>query len=226
MSTSDTLPADIERLRDDGTNWFVYEMRFKLAMRAKGKWGHFTGLVARPLDAQPLVVVAGWTAAEVNAAQAAQLILEQETEASQLAWDRNEDTADFMLAQRISDSLLGRISRYAHVADKWAAMEVEFTHKTMYQASAMRQDFLAHRCAKDGSVREFMDSLESEKERLAMSGIIITDVEYRTTIVNGLPSQIRNFACTQIENARTFASERNRVQIKDRHVDQSNAQLQ
>lgn len=211
MSSSDVLPADIERLMDDGSNWFIYEMRFSLAMRAKGKWGHFNGMLTRPANAPAAPNVAGMPQAEADAALAAHAELELEAIEQQLMWDRNENMSEYMLAQRISNSLLGRLRRHITVAEKWAAMTTEFMQKTMYQTTTMKADFLARRCAQDGDVRVFLDSLETERETLAMSGVDITDTEYRSTMVSGIPSFLREFATTQIESARTFASQVARI---------------
>ena len=52
MSTSvstDTLPANVPKLKFNGSNWAIFQTRFKLAMGTKEKWGHFDGSQPRPL---------------------------------------------------------------------------------------------------------------------------------------------------------------------------------
>ena len=58
------------------------------------------------------------------------------------------------------------------------------------------------KCPEEGSVREFLDELRVEKEKLATYGVVIDDKDYRSTIITSLPYHLSNFASSLLANAR------------------------
>lgn len=48
-SLSDTLPSSVPKLDSTGTNWAIFEIRFRDAVEAKGFWGHFDGQTKQPV---------------------------------------------------------------------------------------------------------------------------------------------------------------------------------
>ena len=46
--SNDTLPSTVPSLASDGSNWSIFVTKFKAAMAAKKKWGHFDGSSTRP----------------------------------------------------------------------------------------------------------------------------------------------------------------------------------
>ena len=56
MSTAvstDTLPNIVPVLDKMGLNWVIFKLRFREAVAAKKKWGHFDGSKPRPVTANP-----------------------------------------------------------------------------------------------------------------------------------------------------------------------------
>jgi len=107
MSTpSDSLPQSIPKLDASGKNWMLFRLRFLGAIEAKGKLGHFDGEKPRPSD-------------EDNAADD---ILHRQEE-----WDADEASANYMLQQKLPNSLLIRVAKLANVAERWAMIEKEAT---------------------------------------------------------------------------------------------------
>lgn len=118
-----------------------------------------------------------------------------------------ENQCEYLLSQRLSNALLGRLRRHTGVAAKWVALTDEFTQKTMYAVTTLKADFLARRCTDDDNIRKFLDSLETDRESLAVSGVTISDEEYQSAMVNGVPPNMRTFASAQIEMAKTLAAQ-------------------
>jgi hypothetical protein len=50
------------------------------------------------------------------------------------------------------------------------------------------------RCAKGADVREFLTSLCYKHEELAAAGVLITDEDYKRTILRGIPAELGTFA--------------------------------
>ena len=47
-SGGDILPTSVPTLAADGSNWSIFLTKFKAAVSAKRKWGHFDGSKTRP----------------------------------------------------------------------------------------------------------------------------------------------------------------------------------
>ncbi|EPQ58829.1 hypothetical protein GLOTRDRAFT_34064, partial [Gloeophyllum trabeum ATCC 11539] len=110
--STDTLPSSVPKLDPSGVNWPIFAERFQEAVASKKLWGHFSGSVTRP---QP----AGTTPTD------------DEKEKAQ-KWDDDEATARYLLSQKLPDSALMKIRRYGTVAERWAAIQLDFTSKGMF----------------------------------------------------------------------------------------------
>ena len=153
MSTpsQDTLPASVPKLETSGKNWLLFSIRFQLAVKAKGKWGHFDGSVPRPggpgaagaVGPGENESVAGTDAADDEAeaavaavaAAGAEEVLEEQTQ-----WDKDEDIALYLLSQRLQDSTLVSVERFRTCAAKWKAIVQAFTEKSVYAQTALRAE--------------------------------------------------------------------------------------
>jgi hypothetical protein len=57
------------------------------------------------------------------------------------------------------------------------------------------------RCTKGGDVREFLSSLCYKREELAAAGVVVTEKEYKRTILCGIPSDLATFASHLLSSA-------------------------
>src|SRR6202789_1995850 len=192
-SLSDSLPSSIPKLDSTGLNWAIFSVRFQDAVEAKGFWGHFDGTIPRPTSvAISVTTTDGATSTAVDAAAADQ-------------WDKDERSAKSLLTQKIPDSTLMRVHTKRTVQERWEAIVAEYTEKGAYAQTELRTKFLESKYTPKVSVREFLDGLRVEKEKLASVGVDIDEKDYRSTIISSLPVALANFASSQLASARLYA---------------------
>lgn len=177
---TDSLPNNIPTLNSAGKNWAIFELRFISAVQGKGKWGHFDGSAPRPAMTNPTV----------------SLITNLED------WLKDEASARNMLLSKVPDSIALKLRKHTTVETAWAALVAEFTEKSGYAQTDLRQDFLDSYCPGKGNVREFLEKLETKKESLAAVGILIDDMDYRSTILRGIPQHYSDFASSVLTAAK------------------------
>ncbi|KAJ8501985.1 hypothetical protein ONZ45_g11958 [Pleurotus djamor] len=122
--------------------------------------------------------------------------------AAVVRWDKDEKAAKQLLNQKIPDSTLMLIRQYPTVRERWAAIVKEYTKKGEFAKTEMRASFLGMKCGDKGDVREFLEGLRMKREELAMMGVIISDDDYRSTILQSLPTGISNFTSNQLAMAK------------------------
>ncbi|KAF5364874.1 hypothetical protein D9757_013036 [Collybiopsis confluens] len=178
---SDSLPSTVPSLQSSGKNWAIFELRFTSAVDSKGRWGHFDGTSKRPeaVDAK-----------------------DDEKE-----WLKNEASARNLLLSKVPDSIALKMRKHKTVADAWKSLEAEFTEKSGYAQTDLRQDFLDATCAEKGNVRQFLESLSSKKEELAAVGVEIDDTDYRSTILRGIPLHYSDFASSVLSTAKLMRTD-------------------
>jgi len=103
-SLSDTLPSSVPKLEMTGTNWAIFEIRFRDAVEAKGFWGHFDGQTKRPTSGTPAVL--GPDGTTITPAVG---LTPEEFFAETTQWEKDERSAKSLLNQKIPDSTLMRI---------------------------------------------------------------------------------------------------------------------
>ncbi|KAF5383868.1 hypothetical protein D9615_003639 [Tricholomella constricta] len=185
---ADTLPSSIPKLDASGVNWAIFSIRFKDAVQAKGFWGHFSGATAR------VVIPTGTTATAA-----------QEIEIAK--WEKDECAAKSLLTQKIPDSALMRVHKKPTVKERWDAIVAEYTDKGAYAQTELRTKFLESKCPDKGDVRDFLDALAMQHEKLATVGVEISDADYRsTTVLSSLPISLSNFVSGQLAGARQYAA--------------------
>ena len=172
-SLSDTLPSSVPKLEMTGTNWAIFEIRFRDAIEAKGFWGHFDGQTKRPVSGTPAVM---GTDGKVITPAIGLTPEEFLTEMTQ--WEKDERSAKSLLNQKIPDSTLMRIRSKTTVEERWNAIQKEYTEKGAYAQTELRQKFLESKCMDKGNVREFLDSLRVKQEELAAVGVDIEEKDY------------------------------------------------
>ncbi|KAF8816940.1 hypothetical protein BYT27DRAFT_7058760, partial [Phlegmacium glaucopus] len=126
-SLSDTLPSSVPKLEMTGTNWAIFEIRFRDAVEAKGFWGHFDGQTKRPVLGTPAIMAPdGTTITPAVGFSLAELTAET------TLWEKDERSAKSLLNQKIPDSTLMRIRSKTTVEERWKAIEREYTEKGAY----------------------------------------------------------------------------------------------
>jgi hypothetical protein len=185
LATTDILPSSVPKLLPTGLNWTTFSIRFQEAIEAKGFWGHFDGTSPKPTVSSP-------------PAAGEQEVLDQ--------WTKNERSAKALLTHRIPDSTLIRIYAKDSLKDRWDLIKMEYTQKGAFAQAELRTRFMDSKCPDKGNVREFLDELRVEKEKLSTYGVTIDDKDYRSTIITSLPNFLSNFASSLLANARLHAT--------------------
>ena len=108
-------------------------------------------------------------------------------------WQEHEDTALYLLSQKLPNSIFSKYWRKSMVAKIWLAIHVEFTQKSMLMHSSLHSDFMALRYKKGADLRMEFDQVRMKYEQLLSTGITISDDDYRTLIINFVPLEISLF---------------------------------
>ena len=103
-ATIENLPATIPQLTPDGSNWAIFLIRFRQAMQANRRWGHFEGTKLRPTPK--------------NSAKPT----EEEAEATE-RWDHKDLVTSFLLAQRLPDTTAMHLEQFPTVPSLKAVWE-------------------------------------------------------------------------------------------------------
>ena len=109
-------------------------------------------------------------------------------------WEYQDFLASYYLRQKLPDAIAMRLLFYPSTKERWAAISYEFQAKSMFKQDDLHQSFLDMCCAKGGDVREYLSSLYQRRDELAAAEVHITDIEYRWTILRGIPSELATFA--------------------------------
>ena len=145
----------------------MYELRFKGAMCAKGKWHHFEGPQLRLVEEEGMDL--------------------DELEIDQMDWDRDEDISEYFLQQHLPMSVINQLCRYPTVKEKWTLLKNNFMQKSVFTTTALKNKFLSSRCGKKQDIREFLSTLAGKRESLYACGVFISNDDYRSTIITSLP---------------------------------------
>lgn len=107
---TDTLPSNIPVLNISGSNWAIWKLCFKAAVKGKDKWGDFDGTEVKPTLTGPTASVAD----DLH------------------TWSKDEATACNLLISRVCNSVALKIMRFSTVKDAWSTMVSKFTEKSGY----------------------------------------------------------------------------------------------
>ncbi|KIK50233.1 hypothetical protein GYMLUDRAFT_253159 [Collybiopsis luxurians FD-317 M1] len=177
---SDSLLSTVPALQSSGKNWAIFEFHFTSAVDSKGKWGHFDGTLNCPkADAK-----------------------DKEKE-----WLKDKASACNLLLSKVPDSIALKMQKQKTVAEAWKALEAEFTKKSGYAQTDLKQDFLDSTCAKKGNVCQFLKGLASKKEELASVSVEINNIDYHSTILCGIPLHYSNFASSVLSAAKLMRTD-------------------
>src|SRR5882757_27707 len=190
--TTDTLPSNVPKLEIKGTNWAIFSLRLQIAVEAKELWKHFDGSTPRPVGA---------TTTQTDGS-----ILVSPPDPDALAkWQKNENLAKHLLYQRIPDSTALRVRNLTDVVAMWTEIVREYTEKGAYAHTDLRTKFLESKCPGNGDIRQFLDDLRAKRDELSAVGVQIEEKDYRSTIIQSLPSHLASFASGQLATARLYS---------------------
>jgi len=168
---SDIFTA-IPALVENGSNWSIFKMRFRLALTPYGLYHHFVpdNKNVKPVDPIP----AG-------------------TPESSLTSDQKK-TARYVLSRVIPDSMLRKIySDTRPVKDMWNLLSTEFEQKTSLVQADLRAKFHSYRCPEKGDIRIHLNRLRQMHQDLQNIGVLIGDEDYAAIIMQSLPSSFADF---------------------------------
>src|ERR1700730_18507616 len=143
-ATIENLPPPIPQLTPDGSNWAIFLIRFRQAMQANRRWGHFKGTKLHPTPK--------------NSAKPT----EEEAEATE-RWDHEDLIASFLLAQRLPDTTAMHLEQFPTAQARWSILSQEYTAKSAYAQNDLEDAFLEMRCPRGGDVRGFLRSLRHKR---------------------------------------------------------------
>jgi hypothetical protein len=109
-------------------------------------------------------------------------------------WDHDDTIAQCLLSQRLLDELAIDMEKYPTVKQQWDVISVLFAAKSEYAKTDLRQAFLNMHCPKGGDVREFLTTLRKRHHKLKAAGMTITEPEYESTILQGIPDSLAVYA--------------------------------
>jgi len=155
-------------------------------MTINGRWGHFNGSDLRPIPKDPKHP----TDTELQAAQ---------------HWDCEDEVAGYLMSQRLPDEIILDIEEFATTKEQWDAISTIFTVKTNFMQTDLHQSFMDMKCLKGGNVWKFLTELRQKCHHLIAISVPITDIEYKCTILHGIPEPLMLYAL-QMLNSLTIAS--------------------
>ena len=182
-SALEHLPSNVPTLELSGANWPTFSQRFRKAMIATQRWGYLDGSVTRPVPVDP----ANPTPDEEEKGR---------------KWDVVDQSAQFLLQQRLLDSTALTIDQHPTAALQWRELTQYFTKKSAYAKNDLETTFREMRCTKNGDVRVFLASVRTKREELRIAGVTVTDAEYERTVLKGIPPELASFASSLLSSAR------------------------
>jgi hypothetical protein len=184
----------VDNLNSAGKNWVTFQCRFIMAVKQKHIFRHFDGTDTKPTLLSPAT----------------------ETETKALtAWQEKEDTAMYLLSQKLADSTLTKYTQKDTVVEMWSAIILEFMQKSMLVCSNMHLKFMAMHYTSGANLHAELDRVHVEYETLLNADVAVTDNDYHTLVINFLPSHLASFvaqisantkAITMVQHAASSAS--------------------
>ena len=158
VTVKDELP-NVPRLEPDGSNWVIFKTRLTWTLA----------------DCQVLDHLSSSKAPKPTAPD--QLI----------EWEKAENKARNLLAQRLADSTLRKVFKKDTVAKMWTTISDEFEKKTSLVQSDLRAKFQSLRCPKRGDLRTHLDKMSELWEELCAVGVTISDEEHSSILIEIVP---------------------------------------
>jgi hypothetical protein len=144
-------------------------------MLITNRWGYFVGATTCPAPLDP----DNPTTTELEEA---------------LQWDRKDAIASYLLSKRLPSNINLDIEYLPTAKEQWDIISRTFTAKSDYVKTSLHQAFMDTKCLKGGDTREFLTTLRTKRYKLQAIDIDINDLDYKHTILNGLPDALMPFA--------------------------------
>ena len=182
MSTSLILPVSIPYLKPNSSNWAIFMMRFREAMKAMHQWAYFTGHEPCPK------------------LKDANNPMDTEIDVAEI-WEYENSVASYLLSQRLSNATKIHLASCTTAKERWEAITQKYQAKSAYVQADLHQAFLDMRCVKGEDIWTFLASLCYKKEELAAAGVQVSEKEYERTILQGIPDKLATFASHLLSSA-------------------------
>ncbi|KAK2467948.1 hypothetical protein APHAL10511_000243 [Amanita phalloides] len=180
-STLSDFSHVVEKLESDSSNWVMFQSRFLIAVRQKKVYAQFDGSNPKPK------VSASVTTEDSTADPTTEQVKKLQT------WQDKEDLAMYLLMQKLPDSIFAKYMQKATVAEMWSAIVIEFTRKSMLMHSSLHSEFMAMRYERGANLHSEFDRIRMKYELLVNAGIMVSEDDYRTLVINFLPSELSTF---------------------------------
>ncbi|KAJ8508349.1 hypothetical protein ONZ45_g9375 [Pleurotus djamor] len=183
---SDSISASVPQLESDGTNWVIFETRFREAVDPKGYWSHFDGSNPRPSEPTETMSAAAVSDRRVMLGK----------------WIKDESSAKSLLTQKLPDDALMLVRSLDTVQERWAALKREYEQKGDYEKGRLKREFLEMRCENNGDVRAFCQDLRVRKSKLAAMGVDLPSSDILNTFLYGLYEPFSSSASLLVRQSR------------------------
>jgi len=117
-------------------------------------------------------------------------------------WVCDDTIAQCLLSQWLPDELAMDMEKYPTVKEQWDVISVLFTAKSEYAKTDLCQAFLNMRCLKGSNVQEFQTTLRKKCHKLKAAGVTVTEPEYKSTILQGIPNTLAVYAAQTLSTLR------------------------
>ena len=125
--------------------------------------------------------------------------------AAKKLWQEHEDTALYLLSQKLPDSIFSKYWQKSMVAEIWSAIRVKFTQKSMLMCPSLHSDFMALRYEKGADLHMEFNWVRMKYEQLLSTGITVSEDDYCTLIINFVPPEISSFIAQISAGMRTLS---------------------
>ncbi|KAK7000934.1 hypothetical protein R3P38DRAFT_3614509 [Favolaschia claudopus] len=166
-----TSMSKVPTLLSNGSNWLIFTKRFKNFVNSKVLWGHFDGTTPKPTP------------------PAAQAEID--------LWMKHESEARNFLTQRLEDSMFLQADQRPTVAEMWEYISNKVTALSAHVVASLQADFDNCNCGDKDNVRTHLEiNLADKYLNLIAVGVIMSDSQYATRIVNSLPRNYQSYLST------------------------------
>lgn len=177
------LSATVPCLKEDGSNWAIFSIRFRKAMVAINRWGYFDGTNTCPVQKD--------AAHPTNA----------KSEAIK-RWEHEDAVAQWLLFQRLPDSAVLCLDEYPTAKAQWDELVEENRVSSAYVEADLVQAFREMCCPSGGDVRTFIKDLQCRRRELVAVDVQVTDDAFRRVLLEGIPDEHARFASLLLSTAR------------------------
>ena len=108
-------------------------------------------------------------------------------------WEKEEHMAQYMLSQKLPNTIVVQIHKLDTVKKKWDLVKEEYTCKGLFAQADLWKSFMESQCLHGESVCHFLTDLGTRREELSMSGVTISNADYWSAILSSIPSWLKSY---------------------------------